>query len=447
MNNKLILVFSLLCSFVLFSQENKRSFSLQEAIVYGQENNRNIKNANLNILAAEQQVWTTTALGLPQINGAIDYQTYLQTPFETNNSGSADPEASVNPFSFFFPNHNLTPSITLSQLLFDGGYIVGLQSNKVFLEISKNAKDKTVNNIETDIVSAYNNALLTKESIAIMKNNISTLSSNLNETTKIFENGLTEEEDVEQLQLTLSNLENNLKSLETLYDISKGYLKILLGIDPEETIALTDTLEDLITKNISLDLINSDHPVSNNIDYKIAENEVQSKQLEYKLEKSEQLPKINAFITSNYIGISDEFSNLFKREQDWLFTTVAGASLKIPIFSSFGGKAKRQKAKIEWDIAKNNLIVAKNTLSLQFKNAKNEYTLAIDTYANKQKNLTLAEKIERKNTIKFKEGISGSFDLRQAQLQLYTSQQEYLQAIIDVINKRATLKNLLNIKQ
>ena len=280
-----------------------------------------------------------------------------------------------------------------------------------------------------------------------MKNNISTLSSNLNETTKIFENGLTEEEDVEQLQLTLSNLENNLKSLETLYDISKGYLKILLGIDPEETITLTDTLEDLITKNISLDLINSDHPVSNNIDYKIAENEVQSKQLEYKLEKSEQLPKINAFITSNYIGISDEFSNLFKREQDWLFTTVAGASLKIPIFSSFGGKARRQKAKIEWDIAKNNLIVAKNTLSLQFKNAKNEYTLAIDTYANKQKNLTLAEKIERKNTIKFKEGISGSFDLRQAQLQLYTSQQEYLQAIIDVINKRATLKNLLNIKQ
>lgn len=441
MNNKLILVFSFLYSLTLTSQENKLSFSLQEAIVYGQENNRNIKNANLNILAAEQQVWVTTARGLPQINGAIDYQTYLQTPFETGDSG---PD---NPFSFFFPSHNLTPSVSLSQLIFDGSYIVGLQANKVFLEISKNAKDKTVNTVETNIISAYNNALLTKESIAIMKNNIAALNSNLNETTKIFENGLTEEENVEQLQLTLSNLENNLKSLKAFYDISKGYLKIFMGIDSKETIELTDTLDNLITKNITLDLINDSHPIANNIDYKIAENEVQSKQLEYKLEKSQQLPKINAFISSNYIGISDEFSNFFTRQQDWLFTTVAGASLKIPIFSSFGGKAKREKAKIEWDIAKNNLILTKNTISLEFKNAKNEYSLAIDTYANKQKNLTLAQKIERKNTVKFKEGIASSFDLRQAQLQLYTSQQEYLQAIIDVINKKATLKNLLNIKQ
>jgi len=122
-------------------------------------------------------------------------------------------------------------------------------------------------------------------------------------------------------------------------------------------------------------------------------------------------------------------------------------SLTFPIFSSFGGKARRQRAKIEWDIAKNDFIDKENTISLEFKNAKNEYTLAIDTYTNKQKNLALAEKIEHKNTIKYKEGIAGSFDLRQAQLQLYTSQQEYLQAIIDVINKKAALKNLLNIKQ
>lgn len=441
MNKKLILVYSLLCPFLLFCQEEKRSFSLIEAIIYGQEHNRNIKNANLNILAAKQQVWATKAIGLPQINGAIDYQTYLQTPFETGDTG---PD---NPFSFFFPNHNLTPSVTLNQLIFDGSYIVGLQANKVFLEISKNAKDKTINTIENDIVNAYNNALLTKESIAIIKNNIATLSANLNETTKIFENGLTEEENVEQLQLTLSNLEINLKSLEALYDISKGYLKILLGMAPTQTIELTDTLENLITKNIALDIVNTDHPISNNIDYKIAQNQVQSKRLEYKLEKSEILPKINAFISSNYIGISDEFSSFFKREQDWLFTTVAGASIKIPIFSSFGGKSRIQKAKIEWDIAKNDLITAESTLSLQFKNAKNEYTLAIDTYANKQKNLQLAEKIAHKNTIKYKEGLASSFDLRQAQLQLYSSQQDYLQAIIDVINKKATLKNLLNIKQ
>jgi len=243
MKHKLILICSLLYGFLLFSQEGNKIFSLQEAIKYALENNRNIKNANLNILAAEEQVWETTAIGLPQINGALDYETYLKSPIDLSQI-PAD-----SPFAFFLPKHKLTPSITLSQLLFDGGYIVGLQSNKVFLEISKNAKDKTLNDVETNVVSAYNNALLTKESITIMNNNIDVLKSNLNETTKIFENGLMEEEDVEQLQLTLSSLEINLKNLETLYDISKGYLKILLGIHPKETIELTDTLESLIKEH------------------------------------------------------------------------------------------------------------------------------------------------------------------------------------------------------
>ena len=312
MKNKLILIFSLLVTFAVLSQENTNSFSLKEAINYALENNKTIKNANLDILAAQQDVWETTALGLPQINGAVDYQIYLRTPFDISSLAPDDP------FRFLFPKHNLTPSISLSQLLFDGGYLVGLQSNKVFLEISENAKNKTVNEIEKSVVSAYNNVLLTKESVEITKNNIIALEENLNETIKIFENGLTEEEDVEQLQLTLSSLQINLKNLETLYSISKGYLKILLDVEQDETIMLTDNLEDLILQSISLNLINDVHEVTDNIDYKIASNQVITKQLEYKLEKSEQLPKLNAFVTSSYLGYSDEFSNYFRKETYYL---------------------------------------------------------------------------------------------------------------------------------
>jgi outer membrane protein TolC len=56
----------------------------------------------------------------------------------------------------------------------------------------------------------------------------------------------------------------------------------------------------------------------------------------------------------------------------------------------------------------------------------------------------LAERIENKNQIKFKEGLSSSFDLTDAQRQLYSAQQSYLQAMLDVINKKATLEKLLN---
>jgi hypothetical protein len=50
-------------------------------------------------------------------------------------------------------------------------------------------------------------------------------------------------------------------------------------------------------------------------------------------------------------------------------------------------------------------------LQLDYAAAKNAYQLAIDTYQSNKDNLALAERIERKNNIKFKEGISSSFEL------------------------------------
>jgi outer membrane protein TolC len=77
--------------------------------------------------------------------------------------------------------------------------------------------------------------------------------------------------------------------------------------------------------------------------------------------------------------------------------------------------------------------------------ARNDYQLAIETYQTSKDNLALAERIENKNEIKYSEGIASSFDLRLAQTQLYTAQQEYLQAMVDVINKKTALENILNL--
>jgi outer membrane protein TolC len=58
--------------------------------------------------------------------------------------------------------------------------------------------------------------------------------------------------------------------------------------------------------------------------------------------------------------------------------------------------------------------------------------------------LALAERIEQKNQSKYFEGIASSFDLRQAQLQLYSAQNNYISAIQNVIQKKLTLETLLN---
>jgi outer membrane protein TolC len=45
------------------------------------------------------------------------------------------------------------------------------------------------------------------------------------------------------------------------------------------------------------------------------------------------------------------------------------------------------------------------------------------------------------------EGLATSFDLRQAQTQLYTAQQQYFESMLEVINAKADLETVLNTPQ
>lgn len=419
-----------------FAQEENLQLTLEEAINYALENNRNAKNAVLDIEAAKKQKWEATATGLPQINAKVDYQNWLKQQFDGvdfNQDGVID----------FGAKQSVNATATLSQLLFDGSYLVGLQSAKVFLEISENAKEKTDLEIRKAVINAYGNVLLSNESIAIYNRNISVLSKNLNETKEIFKNGLTEEENVEQLQITLKQLESARQNAIRLKKVSYKLFNLTIGTDIDAIVTLTDNLESLTLQNTDLSLLSSENNVEEIIDYKIAANDKRSKELLLKLERSRALPTLSAFINGSYIGNSDDFDFLDKQKQ-WIGTSLVGVSLNVPIFSSGQSGARKQRAKINLEKAENDLTETEQKLKFQIASAKNNYQFAFEKHNTSKENLDLAERIEKKNQTKYFEGIASSFELRQAQQQLYSSQQEYLQAMLDVITKKAELETILN---
>ncbi|MBT8245667.1 MAG: TolC family protein [Winogradskyella sp.] len=426
-----------------FAQDRPNSFSLQEAIDYALENNRTAKNAARDIASAKKQKWETTAIGLPQIDASVNYQNFLKQ------------QVSVVPAEFFGGNpgefaevifgtqQSATATATLNQLLFDGSYLVGLQSAKVFLEISENAKAKTNLEVRKAVINAYGNVLLSEESVAIYEKNIAVLQKNLDETTKIFENGLEEEESVEQLQITLSNLNSNLNNAKRLRSIAYQMLNITMGIDFNASLKLKDDLETLAVKNISLKTLEEKNEVESTIDYKIAANDKKSKELLLKLEKSKALPRLSAFINGGYNSFSDDFAFL-DSDNRWFGFSAVGVNLNLPIFSSGKRSAATQRAKINFEKSTDDLTETEQRLNLQIETAKSNYRFAIEDYTNKKQNLALAERIEKKNQTKFFEGVGSSFELRQAQTQLYTAQQSLLQTMLDVITAKAELETITN---
>lgn len=454
MNRKPILFLIILMSFAGFSQEIPERFSLQEAIDFALVNNRTAINAARDIDAAKQQKWETTATGLPQVSASVDYQNFLKqqvsllpasllSQADRDNFGlSIDDQFPVA----FGTKQSLNATATLNQKLFDGSYIVALQSAKVFLEISQNAKTKTDLEVRKSVINAYGNVLLAEESIVILQRNLDVLQKNLFETQKIFENGLGEEESVEQLQITTSGVESNLNNVQRMKTLAYQMLNIAMGIDVYHNTILTDNLETLTQENISLSLLETDVNVENTIDFQIAENDKTTKELLLKLERSKALPTLNAFLNGGYNGFSDEFT-FFDKDQQWFGSSLFGVSLNIPIFSSGMRSASTQRAQINLEKAETDLTDTEQTIRFQIASAKSDYQFAIEDYDNKKQNLELAERIENKNQTKFFEGISSSFELRQAQTQLYTAQQEFLQAMLDVINTKASLETALNTVQ
>ena len=445
MKKHLIIIVAILFTLSSSSQENQMTLSLDQAIDYAIKNSFSNRIAKEDIKSAKKQKWETTTIGFPSINAGIDYQNFLKQ------------QVSLIPAEFFGgtpgeftevifgTKQNLNLAITLKQLLFDGSYFVGLESARTFLKISEQAKEKTELLTREAVINAYGNVLISEESIKILKGNIQILEKSLNDTQKIFENGLTEEENVEQLEITLGNIKSQLSSVIRLKAIAYQMLNLTMGNDIDVKLTLTDTLDSLTRSNIDLKLISESFNLNNHIDYRIAENDRESKRLLMQLEKSRALPTLNALINYGTQMNSHSTSLLDFSGQRGFNYSLLGVSLNVPLFSSLARSSRTQRAKINLDIADIQLKETEERLSLEAKMARSDYQLSIENYQTAKKNLDLAEKIEKKQRIKFVEGISSSFDLTQAQNQLYSQQQTFIQSMLDVIAKKAALENALNI--
>ena len=430
----------------VFAQTLPDSVSLEEALAFGEQNNRTIQNANLEVQKAYKDKWSTIAIGLPQISANANYQNFIELP------------TSLIPAQFFGGNEGdfaevqfgtpqtMDAGVTVQQLIFDGSYLVGLEASRVFLAISENILEKTLLEIRKNIVNTYSSVLLARENIQFLENNHKNLTNTLEELNQLFRNGFEEEESVEQLRLTLSGVETQLRYAKNLERITLNMLKLLIGFPTQSPLLLSDTLEKLTDASLFSLQISEDISLSNNVDIKMAENNLLSETLLYKYERSKSLPRLSAFLNGNYTGNSETFS-FTQSNQKWFGAALFGINLQVPIFSSLQRSANSQKAKIAVYQAEKSLTETQERITIEVQAAENEYQLAVENYFTSKENLALAKRIEEKNQTKYFEGVASSFELREAQLQLYSAQNNYIKAIQNVIQKKLALETLLNTPQ
>ncbi len=445
MKKLMLLVFGLFSLFATAQtqvREESYSLSLEEAVALGMENNYSSQISEKDVEKALKQKWEIISQGLPQIAANVDYQNYIEQPVTLIPGEIAGGEPGTFFPARFGTKQNMAATATWSQLIFDGSYIVGVQSARTLLQISKNAKTKTDLEVRKAVINAYGNVLMAEESVEIIRKNLRNIEKNLNDTRQIVANGLAEEEDAEQLKITQLSLQNNLSRSTRMLEIAYQMLNMAMGIPVETPVTLTENLDALAAEFIDLQLLEKEVPVEENIDYRIAENSAESAAIFVRLEKAKALPTLTGFLNIGATGNSDKFTFL-SDDQKYYSQSILGINLSVPIFSSGMRSARTAQKEIEYEQALLELEETRNRISLEKESARSDYRFSLENFQTTQESLELARRIERKNQVKFYEGLASSFELNEAQRQLYNAQQNLLQAMLDVINAKVELENIL----
>ena len=440
MNKNLLYVF-LLTGLLGSAQDLPTAFSLSEAVEWGMNYNRTLKRATIEVQKAHKEKWKTLSIGFPQIQANLAYQNNIEQPVSLIPAQFFGGEVGEFAEVVFGTQQTATGMVELNQLIFDGTYVVGVQGIRHFIETAENVLEKTQIEVKKAIITSYVNAQVARESLAVLEKNAIALGKNIEEAHQLFKNGFAEEETVEQLRLTLSSLNSQIRYARKSVDLAENVFKLLLGIEITEQPQLSNSLEELTALHLLEEKPSSSY--DNNIDIRLAENEVTTNGFLYRLERAKALPSFSAFLNGSYMGNNEEFA-FTESTQKWFGAAAFGFRMRIPVFSSLGRTASAQKAKLSVLQSETKLIEVKAQVFVEWQNALNSFALAKEEHATALENLSLAQRIEQKNTTKFFEGLSGSFDLRQAQLQLYRAQQNTIQCMRQVILDKTNLDTIIN---
>lgn len=417
------------------------TFTLESARMYAVENSYFTKSAAYDVDIAKKRVNELYSIGLPQINGDVSFQNFLEIPTvlvpDFTNPGSEE----LLPAQFG-TEYSLNAGLSVNQLLFDGSYFVGLEASNTYQQLSKDILIKTEQEIKDMVTRSYANVIIADENMRTLKGNKTYLEKLLKETQALNEAGFNEEQDVDQIRLLFQSADNALKNGERARAISENMLKYQMGLPVDTSLLLSDSLSAVLLYANQGEVMEQQFDYAQHFDYKIAMTQQQLMQLDLKNEKAEYLPDLYGFYQYQQQYQANDFD--LSNGDVWFPTSLWGLNLKVPIFSSFQRKFAVDQARVELDKAELNARQTEQQLMVDFLSAKSNYSFAVDQYKNSKENYELIQRILAKEQIKYNEGVSSSLDLANVQIQFFELQGGYIQSILNMVNAKSELDKALN---
>lgn len=427
------------------------SFSLTEAQAYAIDNFYMTRNAELDIESAQKFMREVTAIGLPQVSAGADYSYIPEIPtgsfpatFLENDLPETDDLVSANdihqnlrigyaegPEIRFGVEHNITYNVMLTQLIFSGEYIVGLQASKTYMQMSKERYEKTTIELKQLVANTYYTILILEENEKLLEVNTKNLQGIYEETKKTVDIGLMESIESDQILINVKRTENQLNYVQRQLELMNKMLRYQMGLEVSSEILLTESIDELIDKNVIEEANMYIFNLDEHIDYKLLSTQEKLNLLNLKREKSMYYPTLAGFYRYE--------DKLEKADFDFTMRHMLGVSLSVPIWES-GAKSNRVgQARIELEKSQIMKDQEAERLIMEAEQAKYDYITALERFYNEQQNFELSEKVYKNNTEKYKQGMVSSMDLTLTNNQYIEAQIAVSETALQLLNAKVVL--------
>jgi len=420
------------------------SFSLDEAIAYGKSHNTAYSNAGHDVAIAQETVNQTLAMGLPQISASGNYQQYLTVPGSwIKNSFSTQPGAPEYIFLQFQQAYTSSANLSVNQLIFDGTYFVGLKASKEFVNLSQLQENLSEQSLKSSITKAYILVASLQKNQEFIQANKANINQSLQEMRALNKEGFTETLDVQRLELNYRNIVLQEEKLNMGIAMALNALKLQMGYPMNDELNISLNLEQLNSSMSSIDAELNNFNPSTRLEYQLLNQSILLNEMDKKRYQMGYIPQLVGFYQHQETTQRPEF-NFFQSNltpnNNWVPSNAIGLSMRLTLFDGLKTPAKLREIDHKIEKGQNDLSQFQNAAWLQYQNARRSYELNLTQAEIQKESLDLAQDIYNKSLLKLKEGVGSSLEVTQAETELKAAQNNYLNAIYDLVLSKVDLK-------
>ena len=385
-----------------------QSYTLEQCLQMALENNYKLKKAQNNIKSSEQDKKEAFTKYFPNISA-------VGGTYKTNNGMAEISLAPLVPgMEMSMMKDGIVAGISAIQPIFTGGQIyLGNKLTEIGTEISKYQLKQTEDEIILTVNQYYWQLVSLQEIIKTIEIMESLINNIQNDVKNAVDAGITNQNDLLQIQLKKNNIASSRLQLENGIRLSKMVLGQYIG-DFESNFSIISPQLDSLPSPITYRINHIDALPSLNA-YQLVNKNVEASKLQQKMEIGQNMPTLG-------IGAGYFYHDLLN--QDHSFGMIF-ASVTVPISNWWGGTHAIKKQKIQ---VKNAELTRQNTremLLIQMQKCWNELEESYKQMNISKESISVANENFRLNKEYYKAGTISLSDMLEAQSLLQQSRDQY----------------------